>query len=147
MKLKYFDDYEVGQNETSQSFIADNEDMIACAKKWDPRPFHVDEEAAKASPYGGIIAPSIYTMAIASWLGHQFEYSTVSLGLIGYDKMEFLNPVRPNDVLTKSSTVIEKRESQTKPDRGIVHFNIVMSNQKNEPVLIYEMKVMVAKRP
>ncbi|NQT74604.1 MAG: MaoC family dehydratase N-terminal domain-containing protein [Chloroflexi bacterium] len=146
MKLKYFEDYEVGQTEIAQSYIADKEEMIACARKWDPQPFHVDEEAAKASIYGGITAPSIYTMAITDWLGHQFEYTMVSLGLLGYDHMEFPNPVRPGDTLIMSSTVIEKRESQTKPDRGVVRFNSVVSNQKDEPVLTFEAKVMMAKR-
>ncbi len=146
MKPKYFDDYEVGQTEIARSYIADREEMINCAKKWDPQPFHVDEEAAKASIYGGITAPSVYTMAISNWLGHQFEYAMVSLGLLGYDRMEFPNPVRPGDTLILSSTAINKRESQSKPDRGVIWFNVVVSNQKEEPVLIFEAKVMVAKR-
>ncbi len=147
MKLKYFDDYEVGKTEVARSYIANREEMINCAKKWDPQPFHVDEEAAKASIYGGITAPSIYTMAIADWLGHQFEYKMMSLGLLGYDRMEFPTPVRPGDKLILSSTAIEKRESQTKPDRGVIRFNAVVSNQKDEPVLKFEAKVMMAKRP
>ena len=146
MKLKYFEDYEIGQTETAGSYTADKKEMIACAKKWDPQPFHVDEEAAKASIYGGITAPSIYTMAIADWLGHQFEYTMMSLGLLGYDRMEFPAPVRPGDKLALSSTVIEKRESQSKPDRGIIRFNVVISNQKDEAVLKFEAKVMMAKR-
>lgn len=146
MKLKYFEDYEIGQTEVAGRYTANKEEMIACAKKWDPQPFHIDQNAAQASIYGGITAPSIYTLAIADWLGHKFEYKMVSLGLLGYDRMEFPTPVRPGDKLILSSTTIEKRESQTKPDRGIIRFDTVVSNQNDEPVLKFEAKVMMAKR-
>lgn len=146
MKLKYFDDYEVGQTETAGSYVADKDEMISCAKKWDPQPFHVDEKTAQESIYGGITAPSVYTMAIANWLGHQFGYTMMSMGLLSYEHMEFPNPVRPGDILTLSSTIIEKRESRTKPDRGVIRFNTVVSNQKDEPVLTFEVKVMMAKK-
>ncbi|MFO8011237.1 MAG: MaoC/PaaZ C-terminal domain-containing protein [Dehalococcoidia bacterium] len=147
MKLRYFEDYEVGQTEVATGYTADRQEMIDLARKWDPQPFHVDEEAAKATIYGGITAPSIYTMAVAGWLGHRFEPPMASMGLLGYDKMEFRHPVRPGDDLKLSSTVAEKRESATRPDRGLVRYNVTVSNQNDEPVLTFEAKVMVAKRP
>ena len=70
MELKHFEDYEPGQMEIAGSYTVDKEELIDYAAKWDPQPFHVDEEAAKTSIYGGITASSLYTMAIGSWLIH-----------------------------------------------------------------------------
>ena len=48
MEVHYFEDYELGQSESAGSYIADKEEFVPFAKKWDPQPFHVDEKAAKA---------------------------------------------------------------------------------------------------
>lgn len=147
MKLKYFDDHEVGSVETVGSYTAEKKEMMACAQKWDPQPFHVDEKVAESSIYGGITAPSIYTLAISNWLSHQFDSTMADLGLLGYDRMEFPNHVRPGDTLVMTSTITDKRASRTKSDRGIVRFRVIVSNQKDEPVLKYDVKTMLARRP
>ena len=146
MSLRYYEDYTVGESIAAGTYIVEKEELIEYAKKWDPQPFHIDEEAAKASIYGGLTAPSSYTIAIASYLGSRIEPKIAALGALGLTDLEFPNPVRPGDRITLISTVTQKRSSQTKPDRGIIHYAVRVSNQNDEPVYTYRIKILVAKR-
>ncbi len=65
--------------------------------------------SAKASIYGGLIAPHLYTLAVCGWLGNQTEPSMASMGMLGYDNVRFPNPVRYGDYLTLVSEVIGKK--------------------------------------
>ncbi len=147
MQLRYYEDYQVGENIGADTYLVDKDEMVEFARKWDPQPFHVDEEAAKASIYGGLTAPSVYTMAIASYLGSHIDPPTAALGALGFTDLEFPNPVRPGDRITLKSTVTQKRSSETKPDRGIIHYSVALTNQDNEPVYTYKIKILVAKKP
>ncbi len=146
MELNYFEDYDVGQRETSGSYTAVKEEFMELARKWDPQPFHVDEEAADKSIYGGVTAPSLYIIGVTTWLNHQFEPKMVSMGLIGYQNMRFPNPVRHGDKLSLVHEVIEKRQSQSKSDRGIIVFRGTLSNQHSESVLVFEAIVLMRRR-
>ena len=84
----------------------------------------------------------MYMIAVATWLNHQITPKMASMGLFVYQDMQFPNPVRHGDELSLTHEVIEKRESQTKTDRGIILFRGTLSNQRCEPVLIFEATVM-----
>jgi len=147
MQLRYYEEYEVGEKAVSDTYIVDKTELVEYSKKWDPQPFHVDEEAARASIYGGLTAPSVYIMAVASLLGNTIEPRIAALGALGLTDMEFPNPARPGDRLTCLNQTIERRESKTKPDRGILRNRIELKNQNNEIVLSYVVTTMIAKRP
>ena len=85
-------------------------------------------------------------MAVASLLGNTIEPRIAALGALGLTDMEFPNPMRPEDSITLTSTVTQKRSSKTKPDRGIIHYAVRVANQNDEPVATYRIKIMVAKR-
>ena len=146
MGLRYFEDYEVGKPEIMGSYTADKQEFMELARKWDPQFFHVDEEAAKDSIYGGLIAPHLYTMAICNWIGNQAEPGMASLGMLGYERIQYPNPVRHGDCLTLTSQAIKKKESKTKPDRGVMSFRGVMTNQDGETVMAMDATVMVMRR-
>ncbi len=147
MQLRYYEDYEVGQKFISDTYVVDETEIVEFSKKWDPQPFHIDEEAAIASIYGGLTAPSALIMAVASRLGNTIKPKIAALGALGMTDMEFPNPMRPGDTITLTSTVTQKRSSKTKPDRGIIHYTVRVANQNDEPVSTYRTKIMVAKRP
>ncbi|MBT4512493.1 MAG: acyl dehydratase [Chloroflexi bacterium] len=146
MQLRYYEDYEVGEKAISDTYSVDKTELVEYSKKWDPQPFHVDEEAAKASIYGGLTAPSAYIVAVASLLGNTIEPKIAALGALGMTDMEFPNPMRPGDRITLMSMVTQKRSSKTKPDRGIIHYVVRVTNQNDELVSTYRIKIMVAKR-
>jgi len=148
MQLRYYEDYQIGENiAAAKPYLVDKEELVEFALKWDPQPFHIDEEAAKASIYGGLTAPSVYIMAVASYLGSRIEPKIAALGALGMTDLEFPNPIRPGDRITLVSTVTQKRSSKTKKDRGIIYYLVRVANQSDEPVSTYHIKIMVAKRP
>ncbi len=147
MELRYYEDYQVGEDIVEDKpYLVDEAELVEFALKWDPQPFHIDEAAAKASIYGGLTAPSVYIMAVASYLGSHIEPKIAALGALGLTDLEFPNPMRPGDRITLTSTVTQKRSSKTKPDRGIIHYAVKLTNQSNEPVYTYRIKILVAKR-
>ncbi|MCP4634411.1 MAG: acyl dehydratase, partial [candidate division Zixibacteria bacterium] len=147
MELAYFEDIEIGEKKILGEHYVDKDEIVEFAKKWDPQPFHIDEQIAKTYPFGGLIASSNYTLCIVTLLAVMQEKPVVAaLGLLEYERVKILNPVRPGDRLTVSAERIEKRESNTKPDRGILRTQVEVRNQNNDFNLSYIATVMVAKR-
>jgi acyl dehydratase len=152
----YFEDFEVGTKIAVGEYLVTKQEMVEFAKKWDPQPYHVDEKAGEASAYGGLTASGSHIMAIRTWLLHhgkdsskspQQEEQAAIIGALGWDEVRFQNPVRPGDRLFLTREVLEKRESRSKPDRGVVQQLMTVSNQNGEPVLIHKDSILVAKRP
>jgi acyl dehydratase len=112
------------------------EDIVSFAREWDPQRYHVDPQAAEATPFGGLIASGWQSCAVAMRLmcdAYLNESSCV--GSPGIDEIRFLKPVRPGDTLRFRSTVIESRLSRSKSDRGLVSFRWELINQADETVL------------
>lgn len=142
----YYEDFAVGDLRTAGPYRVPQDEMVEFARKWDPLPFHVDEVAARASIYGGLIASGEYTMSVKQLLIHGLGFNEALIGSIGYDELRYQNPVRPDDRLSLSMECIDKRESRSKPDRGIVKFRVTLSNQEGAAVLTYIDIVLFAKR-
>lgn len=143
----FFEDIEAGDELKAGPYQTTTEEMVEFARKWDPLPIHVDEEAARRSPHGGLIGSGEYTMAIKQLLITRLGISQAVIGAIGYEELRYLRPVRPKDSLTLTVQCVDKKESRSKPDRGVVRFQMTMTNQDGEPVLTYIDLVMMAKRP
>ena len=143
----YFDDVAVGGVMTAGPYHVTRDEMVAYARKWDPFPFHVDEAAGRASMHGGLIASGEYTMAVKQSLMHRLGSNDALICSMGYDELRYLAPVRPDDRLTLSMECTEKRESSSKPDRGIVIYKVILTNQDDVAVLTYFDIVLLARRP
>lgn len=144
----YFEDLQVGQRFGSGTVAVTAEAIKAFAREFDPQPFHVDEEAAKATFFGGLAASGWHTAALTMKLLVGGAYQPVG-GLIGggTDEMRWPRPVRPGDVLRVESEVLEIRPSQSRPDRGMVKTRITTLNQADEPVQIMVANMVVPRRP
>ncbi len=140
-----YEDIPLNQPRTTRAYVVPEDEVTAYAARWDPLAMHTDAEAAKGLAHGGLIAPAIYTMAVANALIDELDPGTLSIGGAEW-KVRFPHPVRPGDSLVASSTCVYKRESRTKPDRGIARFEIAMRNQRGEAVLQWETTVLVARR-
>jgi acyl dehydratase len=110
-------------------------------------PLHIDEEAAARSIFGGLSASSAHIFSIFVLLTTKLQDRFRVLAGMGWDELRLLNAVRPGDALDLETTVLEKRESKSKPDRGIVRDQIHSRNQRRETVLQCIGNVLVAKRP
>jgi acyl dehydratase len=143
----YFEDVEVGDSSTAGPYLVTKSEIIQFAKQYDPRPRHIDEEAAARSIFGGLSASSAHSFAIFVLLTSQLQPQHHVLAAMGYDELRLPNAVRPGDELDLEIKTLEKRESKSKSDRGILRRRILLRNQKRETVLECIANVLIARRP
>ena len=111
-------------------------EIIDFATRFDPQYFHVDLEAARGSPFGGLIASGWHTGAVMMRLFSDHYLSKVaSLGSPGIDEVRWTRPVRPGDSLSVRISVLETKRSHSKPDRGLVRSAVEVLNQNRECVM------------
>jgi acyl dehydratase len=135
----YWEDFKVGDTAVLGERRIEKDEIIEFASQWDPQPFHVDEQAAAKSFFGGLIASGWHTCCIAMrMMCDAFLLDSASLGSPGVDHVRWLKPVRPGDTLRMERTVMESRASASKPDLGIVKSRWNLYNQNNEEVMSME---------
>src|ERR1700722_19217711 len=142
----YLDDFHVGQRFTSATHVMDVAQIKAFAREFDPQPFHLDEEAAKGSMFGGLVASGWHTAAVTMRL--QVESGLpIAGGIIGIGGEKcWPRPARPGDVLRVLSEVMEVTPSRSRPDRGVVRVRSETRNQREEVVQILDAKLLVPRR-
>lgn len=144
----YLEDFAPGQVRESPPRTLSKDEIIAFARDYDPQPFHTDEQAARHTVYGGLIASGWQTVAIMMrLLWDTFLKDTSSLGSPGSDEIRWLKPVRPGDTLRARFTIVDVTPSRSKPDRGIVRTFTEMLNQHGETVMTHKGMGMFGRRP
>jgi len=143
--MRYFEDIQIGSTQTAGTHELCDEDMTEFARQWDPQPWHVDPQAAERSPMKGLTASSVHTFAVAALLLSRME-PTAGIASIRHE-IDLPNPARPGDKLTLTMTCIDKRVSESKPDRGLVTFDGVLANQHGTVVMKLRSLMMVKTRP
>jgi acyl dehydratase len=149
MKDLYLEDIEAGQTFSGSARIrVDRERIKSFAAEFDPQPFHLDENAAQGSIFGGLAASGWHTAAMTMRLLVESDFKPAG-GIIGAGFQDFRwpRPVRPGDELRVQSEVLEVRPSKSRPDQGIVTVRTTTSNQHGEPVLIFVGNLIVPARP
>ena len=147
MTSGYFEDIEVGDNRKAGPYFVSKDEIIQFAKQYDPRPFHIDEEAAARSVFAGLSASAAHTFAIFISLTNNVQPPVRAVAGMGFDELRLPSAVRPGDVLDLEATTLEKRELKSKPDRGILRNQVYLRNQRRETVLQCISNVLVARRP
>jgi acyl dehydratase len=144
----YFEDLAVGQMFGTGTVTVELEEVKAFAAEFDPQPFHLDEDAARGSPFGGLVASGWHTAALTMRLLVGGELRVVG-GLIGLgvEELSWPRPVRPGDVLRVESEVLGLRPSNSKPDRGIVRVRNTTLNGEGQPVMVQVVTMVVPRRP
>jgi acyl dehydratase len=136
MSGKFFEELNIGDSFAHQPSrtVTETDNLLFSALTHNPQPLHVDREFAAKSLHGQILVNSIFTLGLAVGLSVADTTLGTTLGNLGFDKTTFPNPVFIGDTLTAVSHVRDKRESKTKPDRGIVTFEHTLTNQRGEIV-------------
>ena len=146
--MRYFEDFKPGDVIELGSRTISKESILAFAREFDPQPFHTDEEAAKRSIYGGLLASGWHTGSLLMRiLNDGLLKDTASLGSPGVDELRWLKPVRPGDVLSARMTVLESIPSRSKPDRGLIRSLMELRNQHDEIVLTVRGLSLLGRRP
>ncbi len=149
MPERYFEDFAVGQvfKPTGRVRVS-KDDIIAFAQRFDPQPFHLDEEAAQRSVFGQLVASGWHTAAMTMSLIARAEHRAAggTVGL-GFDSLRWPMPVFPGDELRIESEVIEVRPSRSRPDQGLVKMRTRTINQNGHIVQEVVGNAMVPRRP
>ncbi len=145
MTVVYFEDIELDVERQLGSYQVSKDEVVEFAKEWDPQPFHMDEQAAKESIYGGLTGSSIHMMAVLSKV---ISRNPVHYAVLANLSTQFTmpNPMRVGDTLYFSSHAYEKRISKSRPGIGIVSFKTLVIDQNNNTVLNTTTTTMVSCR-
>jgi acyl dehydratase len=137
--LYYWEDMLPGSVRDLGTITPTREEIIAFASQFDPQPFHLDDEAAKASVFGSLCASGWHTCSMAMRLMvTNFLHESSSLGSPGLENLQWKKPVLPNDILRLQHKILESRPMRSKPDVGLVRTQWEMHNQHGDLVLHME---------
>ena len=142
----YYEDVEVGDTREFGERSVTKEEIVEFAEKYDPQPFHVDEEAASETIFGGLIASGWQTAAICMRLFVDNMADEAWVGARGVDELRWIRPVRPGDTLSVEVEIVEKRPDETNPGLGRVHTRLTAYNQDDEAVISWIGLGMVERR-
>ena len=136
-KIKYYwEDFAEGQVRDLGTVTPTREETMAFARQFDPQPFHLDDEAAKASVFGALSASGWHTCSMAMRLMvTNFLQETSSLGSPGLESLKWPRPVFPGDTLRLQQTILETKPMGKRPDVGMVRALWEMFNQNGDKVL------------
>jgi len=133
--VKFFEDVQIGETTRFGRYEVTREEILEYARQFDPQPFHLDEEAARQSLFGGLIASGWHTGAMfIRMVCDGMIPGTATAGATGFDDLRWIKPVRPGDVLSVESVVREKIVGR-RPDVGTVKVESRISNQRGEVVM------------
>ena len=145
---RYFEDYVEGDVHQFGPITVELDEVIAFATRFDPQTMHTDPEAARHTPFGGLIASGWHTAGLMMRLYVEHYLTHVaSLASPGLDELRWLKPVRPGDTLSVRVTVLKAVASKSKSDRGAVTSFVEVINQTGEVVMTLKPVNFIAKRP
>lgn len=135
--MLYYEDIEVGSIQRFGSKMVTRDEVMDFAGKYDPQPFHLDDEAAAQTYFGRLSASGWHTgaMMMRMMVDNMKEHQQAGLGSPGIDELRWLKPVYPGDTLCCETEVLEKRRSDSRPEMGIFKSRVNVFNQHDEPVM------------
>ncbi len=146
MVKKYYEDITDGEHLYCQKLAFTKRDIVEFAKRYDPQAFHTDENAAKESIFGGLVASSLHTISACTRNVVEAQGDVAILSGVGMYETKMFNPVRPNDVLSIEAWWTDLRRSQSKPSLGFAGIKCKVTNQRGESVIEYGYRYIVACR-
>lgn len=145
---RYFEDLDVGTSIALGSHTFTREEIVDFARKYDPQPFHLDEDAARESLFGALCASGWHTSAV--WLRHLIDHRNREADLMRFQGERPArygpSPVFVGDTLTFTTRVKEKIDSRSRPGIGLVLFDNEGTNQNGDLVFSVMSKVFVERR-
>lgn len=143
----YLEDITPGLRFRSGEHRMEAADIKRFAADYDPQPFHLDEEAGRASFFGGLAASGWHTAAVTMRL-LVGGGAPLAGGIIGAGgEIRWPQATRAGDVLHVESEVLEVTPSRSRPDRGMITLRSRTLNQKGEEVQVLTAKLVVFRKP
>jgi acyl dehydratase len=147
--MRYFEDLEVGAETYFGSYDVTREEVLEFARKYDPQPFHLSDEAAAKTHFGRLAASGWHTcaMTMAVIARHVVDEEQAGLGSPGIDDLRWLRPVYPGDTLHVRARIVETRPSRSKPNIGSFRSETTVTNQDDVAVMRFTSIVLIQRRP
>ena len=147
MARTYWEDFAPGQVTEHGPRIITREEIIAFAAEFDPQPMHMDEEAASASPLGGLAASGWHSCCVLMRMISDGMLGDASfMGAPGVEEVRWLAPVRPGERLMVRATVLETRASRSRQDMGFVKFRYELLGSADRKLMTLTVSPMIGRR-
>jgi acyl dehydratase len=145
----HFEDLVVGAQTEFGSYEVTREEVLDFARKYDPQPFHLSDEAAAKTHFGRIAASGWHTaaMTMAVIARHVVDQEQAGLGSPGIDELRWRKPVYPGDTLHVRGEILEKTPSRSRPELGSFRTQTIVTNQDGETVMTFVSIVLNRRRP
>ena len=149
MSGRYFDEWQVGDKiaHSTTRTVTETDNVLISALTHNPQPLHLDHEIAAQSEFGKPLVNSIYTFGLMVGVSVADTTLGTLVANLGYDKLVFPNPVFAGDTLRSESECIAVRESQSRPNAGIVTWTHRSFNQRDELVCECTRTALLLKKP
>jgi acyl dehydratase len=145
----YFDQFEIGQvfNHEIRRTVTDMDNMLFSSLTYNPAAIHIDHEYAKATEFGKPLMNSIFTLGLVIGLSIQDTTLGTTIGNLGMTDTTFPKPVFAGDTIRSETKILEKRESKSRPTQGIVTFEHIGLNQRDEVICRTVRAALMMKAP
>jgi acyl dehydratase len=147
--MQYFEDLVIGAETDFGSYDVTREEVLEFARKYDPQPFHLSDEAAAETHFGRLSASGWHTaaMTMAVIARKVVGEKQASLGSPGIDELRWLKPVYPGDTLHVRGEILDKTPSRSRPEMGSFRTRTTVTNQDGIPVMTFVSIVLIRRRP
>jgi acyl dehydratase len=145
---RYFEEFEVGQTiaHWPGRTITEADNLQFSLLTMNQHPLHIDAEYAAASEFGQrlVVGTLVFSVVVGMSVA---DISGKAIANLGYEAIEHTAPTFHGDTLYAQTTVLDKRESRSRPDRGVVSVATHGRNQRGECVIRFRRSVLVPRRP
>ena len=145
----YFEEFAVGQVFKHQPgrTVTEADNVLFTTMTMNPQPLHLDAAFASQTEFGQRLVNSLLTLGIAVGLSVGDTTLGTTVANLGFDKIEFPKPVFHGDTLYVETEIMDKRESRSRPDAGVVFFEHRATNQREELVARIRRAGLMRKKP
>jgi len=145
----YFEEFEINQifDHALTRTVTEMDNVFFCALTHNPQPLHLDEEFGKETEFGARIVNSLFTLGLVIGISVQDTTLGTTIANLGMTDVTFRHPVFHGDTVRSQTQVLEKRESKSRPDAGIVLFEHRGINQRGEEIAYCKRSAFMRKKP
>lgn len=144
---RWFEDFSIGEQFEFGDWEMCRQEMIAFATLYDPEPFHVDEAAAVALGWGGLIASGPQVLSIWRRLSKEAFPNAKTVISPGWDNIRWLQPVHVGDRLFSRTELVEMRPLASRPGEGMIKFRVEIRRQEEQLVTTLDSTWFIRRNP
>jgi acyl dehydratase len=144
----YYEEFVVGDviRHAVTRTVTETDNLLFTTLTMNPQPLHLDEEFAKSSIFGTRIVNSVFTLGLVAGIHVADLTLGTTVGNLGFEDVRFPKPVLIGDTVRVESEVLDKRESRSRPDTGIVMLEHRAFNQRDELVCRLRRSALMKRR-